>query len=855
MSKLSPLVYISWLLLVTLTLATSKTVNAQTEPSTETAKDNPPFFTPRLGINYTTSGAGFDDFASFEGFIPLLQNPGNSLTFLEGQLLWSINDSTLGGNLLLGHRFYSSSDDRIIGGYIAYDNRNTGLANFNQLGAGFESLGQNWDVRANVYIPVGDTRQQVKEDIFDTGVVLQDTFFAGNYLNFHSLRSRQILRQYQVAMAGFDIEAGAKIAQLGATGDIRGYAGLYYYDAPGSAEILGWRTRLAVRPSDTLSLGLSVQNDATFGTNLVLSLAASFPARRLKDSSSHQVLARMNQSVARQANILVDRQSESEWLTESFTVQATNPKTNNPYFFEHVNLGAGGGDGTFERPYGTLQDALNVAGAENIVYVQPGTNSGIGSFTVPDGVQLLSTGPVQQLDTIQQASVLLPLSGASVLPQVRGTVTLGDNTTISGFYVDSPGTQAISGRNLSNVTIRDNLVTNALGEGIFLENAIGRVRIINNTVKGTTNGTTVPIRFTGNVESGIFIRNNIGPVDLTISGNTVEDNPSPSAIDGIEVSICLNFEPCSSPVQGTVQILNNTIRNLGNFSDSSGGVSTSSSGVRTDGIDINIGNNAQIVPLTISGNTLDNISDSGITLAFNGDSQAIATVSNNVLRKVADHGVSIVIQGATLGLGTIPSVDSSIQGTPKVQITVSANTIDTTGTEGIRFKTHENSVSTTTITNNTISNTAIGINAEFKDRTLSTTTITNNTISNSVDKGINIETKDSSQLRALIESNMVINVGSDGIRILDRNKDASNSQVFAGVRLNALTSNDFKAIVSNNAKLCLQLLSNTSNSDFKLTQTDYSTFQVENALLGTNTGTMNPKGTFTNVPQGACGFP
>jgi hypothetical protein len=201
------------LLLGTLTpIATAQTVDDQTNPPTESATNVPPTFNPRLGIRYTTEGAGFNPFVGFEGFVPLLQSPGNNLTFLEGRLLLSTNNSTLGGNVLLGHRFYSSSSDRITGGYISYDNRDTGRSFFNQLGLGLENLGEDWDIRANAYIPIGNTRQQFSE-------TLSNIFFQQNFLQFERVR------QFEAAMTGFDAEVGARLLRLGEDGYLRGYAG------------------------------------------------------------------------------------------------------------------------------------------------------------------------------------------------------------------------------------------------------------------------------------------------------------------------------------------------------------------------------------------------------------------------------------------------------------------------------------------------------------------------------------------------------------------------------------------------------------------------------------------------------
>ncbi|MEW5859443.1 MAG: inverse autotransporter beta domain-containing protein, partial [Cyanobacteriota bacterium] len=330
-------------------------------------------FLPRIGAEFTTgSSVGYESsFGSIEGFVPLWQNLDN-LTFLEGRLLLSTEDSHTSSNIVLGHRFYSAKDNRILGGYVAFDTRDTGNSNFNQLGAGFESLGENWDVRANAYIPVGDTRQLTQERVFSTGLSFSDPFFQGNFLGQTRNQQLQRDRNFEAAMAGFDVEAGVKIAQLGQTGDLRGYAGLYYYDAPGSAEILGWRTRLEARPTDTFRLGLLLSNDATFGTNLVLSVGANFPGTRPRGiRKEDRVLARLGESVTRNANIIVDEQSESESFSVQDTVFVTNPATGQPWRFRHVNLGIGTGNGTFENPTATVAEALAVAQPNDIVYVQP----------------------------------------------------------------------------------------------------------------------------------------------------------------------------------------------------------------------------------------------------------------------------------------------------------------------------------------------------------------------------------------------------------------------------------------------------------------------------------------------------
>jgi hypothetical protein len=72
-------------------------------------------------------------------------------------------------------------------------------------------------------LPIGDNRQGVGD------VLLRESFFRENFLILEQQRNRE------AAMGGFDVEAGARIAQLGREGDLRGYGGLssYHYQVLG----------------------------------------------------------------------------------------------------------------------------------------------------------------------------------------------------------------------------------------------------------------------------------------------------------------------------------------------------------------------------------------------------------------------------------------------------------------------------------------------------------------------------------------------------------------------------------------------------------------------------------------------
>jgi trimeric autotransporter adhesin len=418
---------------------------------------------PRFSGSFTSSGAGYEEpYFSIEGFIPIKYTRTSSLTFFQGQLNF-LTDSTKGGNLVLGHRFKGDGNE-LFGGYVAYDVRDTGNNVFSQIGFGLERLG-NWDLRVNGYLPLGNTSKQTAESV-------SSPQFSQNFL------VSNVQKQFQVALAGADVEAGGRLAWLG-DGDLRGYAGLYYYTGEGIKDAIGVRGRLEARPTENLRLGLMLQHDPVFDTRLVLNLGVSFAAGRSPHPKEPRIFARITDPVGRTPTITMSQQARNT------QVAVTNPKTGKPWQFRHVNLGTGNGEGTIENPTGAVQTALNIAEPEDIVYVDFSKNPGIDSFSIPDKVSVLSTSPVQRIDTKEFGLLQLPKSGSGQLPTVRGTVTLGNDSTLSGFAIAGVTGNAIQGSGINNVTIRDNQITNPTGQGIALSGVGGNNLIANNTISGT----------------------------------------------------------------------------------------------------------------------------------------------------------------------------------------------------------------------------------------------------------------------------------------------------------------------------------------------------------------------------------
>ncbi|MBD2516691.1 right-handed parallel beta-helix repeat-containing protein [Nostoc sp. FACHB-973] len=729
-------------------LASASTAIAQTTPEE-------PIFTPRFGVRYTTEGAGYESFTNFEGFLPILQTPGNSLTFLEGKVLLD-NDSNLAGNILLGHRFFSGKSNRIFGGYISYSTRDTGRSNFDQLGLGFETLG-SWDFRFNAYLPLNSSENQVDQRNLP--------FFQGDSLMIQ--RSRFL----EVAMSGVDAEVGTRLASIG-SGDLRGYAGVYYYSGGQSKEAFGWKTRIEARPNDYLGLSLSLQNDDLFDTRLVFSIGANFPgsgARRSKPKKD-SALARMATTVENQATILVavenrtdsfaaTIESENQGSTNNTNTPTNNtdtptnntntPTNNNRSIIIHVAPG-GTGNGTFESPFGTIADALAVAKADNVIYVRSNPTTVFAPFTIPDGVRVFSSGPLQVVNVKDLGVVTLPLSGSGIHPTITGMVptgngliTLGNNTVISGFNIQIPGindARGVKGTNISNVRILDNKITNAFSEGIYLENVIGTVEIARNTITDTRN----PAIDTS-LESGIFVWNYQGITDLTITDNRIITNLDVDTnyrVDGIEVNLCRDFnatfvdKTCSSNASITANILNNQIIYNGQVNGGSG----------ADGIDLNLGNLGQGT-FVVSGNTLTNIVDEGISINAVANSEGNFTIANNIITNVGDSSIKVELlkpEGATPAVNLFNNSITSF--------TITGNTLDAAGNDGIDFEVADKADVTVTIANNIIQNIGSGDNG---------------------DRAIQLQAIDNAIIRPTIDSNTISNISGDGIQL----QQVTNPQV------------------------------------------------------------------------------
>lgn len=502
---------------------------AQTAPSTSALT-----LSPRWRINAATGAelVNSSAFGEVHGFLPFAQSPGRGTFFFEGQMRLFTEDSSLGGNAMVGYRRLLEARDLVLGGYVGADFLRTEDRNsFGQFGLGAEVTAKNWEARVNGYLPLSE-----EQEVGVTGLTFQ-----GNQLFINLVE--------EVPLSGVDLEGGYRLINW-REGSLYSYVGPYFLRSESTGSFVGIRGRLEAVFSDRYHADLTVSSDSNFGTNVVFQLGATFgkrPSPGPDQTVTTSAVARLAQPLQRQDTIVIDRQAT--------TTLAINPATGQAYRFIHVTDGAVGGNGTVETPFSEVTEAIGVVATNEVIYVDAGDRSGFNGFTIPDNVQVLASGVDQTLTLSGVGALTLP--GTGTLPLVNGAaggtiigqptmVVMGENTTLSGFeVVDNATSVAIGAEDksgytitqnrvsgsgvfggivvtsntgtVSDITVSNNSVTSSNGQGgivVFaLGGALSDVMVVDNTVS-TTSANTAGIN--------VFNSTNVSLIDdITLSGNTV----------------------------------------------------------------------------------------------------------------------------------------------------------------------------------------------------------------------------------------------------------------------------------------------------------------------------------------------
>ncbi|HEY9880705.1 MAG TPA: right-handed parallel beta-helix repeat-containing protein [Leptolyngbyaceae cyanobacterium] len=751
---------------------------------------------PQFSLNYQTLGDGLKGVGQLEGLFPLFQSPGTDLWFLQGGAQLD-TAGQLGGNLLLGYRAFNPGNQRVLGGYLGLDAQGASQNTFYQLGAGFESLGADWELRGNVYLPVGNT---------DTGQQLSgNPFFQDSRLLLPVSR--------QVALAGGDLDLGLPVANLGDWGNLWAYGGLYYYTHAAMPGVLGGRIWLTANPTNTFQLKAGVQHDSQYGTNLLLQASLRWggapPANLQTEETTAVSHALLGQFVQRAAAIRVAQESSIE--------TAINPATGQPYRFLHVSLNPVSVSGTdlvgfVEVPYGAIgtagdlsDTALGDALFGDIVYVQPGQI--IGGFTIPDGVQVLSTGPQQSINT-QRGVVLLPGSGAgeAAKPSVTGTIFMGNQTVLSGFAIQPGATQdGVQANAVTTVTVRDNTVTSARN-GILFSQVRGDAIATNNRILSSAqNGfaaimagqtgtlTATQNRVENSGENGLLVLLTDGSV---LSSATLTDNSVMQSRQGGMTVIT-----ATGSALDTLNLARNQVIETG-----------------SNGVLVLADTNSRINQATLSTLMLDRVGANGVLVqADNGGRIGEAVLTGSQLGSISGNGMLVLADR----LGQIDSVNLSSnqinqtnqngvlvlanRGSQVGSAVLAGNTLETAKGNGILIQAEQNSrfgqVAVSDSTLQTVGSNGILVSAQNNSQ-IATATVQNSIISQTGENGVLLLAEENSQLlTAQVIETTVGQARTNGILLLADQDSSIETAMVDGVQVSRTGENAVLALANNGSQI------------------------------------------------------
>ncbi|MEG2817690.1 MAG: inverse autotransporter beta domain-containing protein [Comamonas sp.] len=416
------------------------------------------------------------------------------------------NHSSREGNLGLGVRRMLPSGWNL-GAYGYLDRRRSDTGNyFNQTTLGAELLGQDWDLRANAYLPFGSKARSMGS----TGGGASTASIVGSTVQITTPGSTAWEER---ALKGFDAEVGWRVPVFDSESSrqLRVYLGGYRFSDAG-VKVQGPRARLelalhelpALGRGAALFLSAETQRDDARGRQSFVALRLRIPLGGAAQPRAQTLQQRrMTAPVVRDADIVSQRMATATTAAVVETATATADGQS----FTVVNGANTSGAG--------LQTALNNAGNNSMVIVT-GNFSTTSVLSLFQGQSLIGGGPLAVRAASGQTATL-QLAGATINSVASNTVRMADSSTLAGLTINAETTSAaaIDAQARNNVTIRNNTITAYRSTGVI----------------GVDLRTTSNAVFTGNTvtastpaSAGAITVQADSAANLTFSGNTLSAN-------------------------------------------------------------------------------------------------------------------------------------------------------------------------------------------------------------------------------------------------------------------------------------------------------------------------------------------
>lgn len=673
---------------------------------------------------------------------------GNHILFSDFRLFRANGgDLRMGGNAGVGYKFFIEEWNRTLGAAFYYDRDDLSDVTFEEVSVALETLGENYDLRSNIYIPVGE------KDRLSGIRLLADT---ARFQNYNVLFDQR--RTIAKALTGFDAEIVLPLpTRFLRDHDVKVGAGGYFFEADAIPDVVGWKGRVEGRVFDTVNMRVELTSDDTFDTNVVFGVDWTYGGMKKPDTPRRHVRQhyRLTDPVRRNYQVSV---AQVPVIDEG--IVAVNPATGLPYRFIHIanNPPAAVQTGTVDEPFETIAMARALAAVDPTDFFFLHADSVFD--TAPENALVLADGE-KFLGEGDGVNHLIPVPGfGTPLPLPRATdgsnrplfldasgfgVTLARNSEFSGFEIRNSTDHSIfAGAGVNNAVVQNVFVTRdagapGTGDGIRLEGVTGRVAFANVEVQNAPGdgfhvvGGSPQVTFTtlfGQPGSGQIINNSNRAVHIenmaggfvNMSGSFVTDNGGEGVLitNSAGQATIDNLTSNNSTTTGIQVVESSGVFSFRNTQNSAT-VIDNASGISVD----LIGNSGTTVFQDLS---ITNRNDIGINIGASG-----ATRFTGQARFTGDVGVGGV-GGVTEGIrfrdatGTARferSLSVSNSGGDGIVIGDAAGSVapfNTLGSFNVGGQTAiDNAAGTSILVANTSTNVAFGSNGAILPRTLNIT--------------------------------------------------------------------------------------------------------------------------------------
>ena len=432
------------------------------------------------------------------------------------------NDENREGNLGLGYR--QIHNNAVLGVHGWIDRRRTqNNSTFHQVTFGAERLGHVVDARANVYVPLNQSRNITTPNIGQASPYLAGT---GIFYDTNGLLT-------ETPQYGLDGEVGYRLPVFQKQVDaIRVYGGGYHFFRDETHDVTGFRVRTEAQINSAFSVGARFQHDDPRGSQGFLEATIKFPFGAKKLYQNYYLRARLDESPERDVDIV----TAARQIDTGLGKQVINTTSGEVQRVLHVdNSNTQSGDGSKENPFNTLKAAELALQDNDVIYVNHGSGTTMGmdqGINISrNNISLIGSGSNFVWDNNKFTSLsgdILPSSGfiikaATAAPVITNTQAFIDDGKGAGTSYTGNGI-FVTG---NNVSISGLTVSGASAGGIYVLQENGGSFNQNVTIKDVTSSNNLRGR-------GIFV-NTYGTLDTVVISSSFANHNAGTHGRGIEV--------------------------------------------------------------------------------------------------------------------------------------------------------------------------------------------------------------------------------------------------------------------------------------------------------------------------------